>query len=108
MDDWSYPMYFENIMMPQAFLSSRGPVPEIPDVSRYMHDNDPWANSLDFSNPSIFNFDAITTPLVDTSTNMLDWIDSPGSAVSQSSLRARFDAFRRSPWYVERRFPQEC
>ena len=114
LDDWSYPMYFENIIMPQDLqIDPEAPPQEIPDVARYMQDDDIWSSTLDFSNPTnldffsanVFNFDTSLTPNPDhvalNAANIQAQIaDSPASVVSQNSLRARFDAFRRSPWYV--------
>lgn len=118
LDDWSYPMYFENIIMSQDFnIDPESPTREIPDVARYMQDDDIWSNTLDFSNTNnldffnanVFNFDTNPTPVPENTafnapSNAADFhpqiADSPASIVSQNSLRARFDAFRRSPWYV--------
>lgn len=114
LDDWSYPMYFENITMPQDFqINPEAPTQEIPDVARYMQDDDIWSNTFDFSNTNnldffnsnVFNFDTNLTPnpenVAFNAPNLQPQIaDSPASIVSQNSLRARFDAFRRSPWYV--------
>lgn len=117
LDDWSYPMYFENIIMPQDFnIDPEAPTQEIPDVARYMQDDEIWSNTFDFSNTNnldffnsnVFNFDTNPTPLPDfnAASKAADFhpqiADSPASIVSQNSIRARFDAFRRSPWYVTR------
>jgi hypothetical protein len=114
LEDWSYPMYFENIIMPQELqIDSGAPTQDIPDVARYMQDDDLWSNALDFSNfnnldffsANVFNFDASLTPnpeqlALNAANTQVHTADSPASVVSQNSLRARFDAFRRSPWYV--------
>jgi hypothetical protein len=101
---WSYPMYFGNIITPQEY-SSDPSAQRIPDVSAYMQEDNIW-DGFDFSDSNILNFDALVTPLPEAGTVNVTTHDqgqvagSPASAVSQDSLRARFDAFRRSPWYV--------
>ena len=116
-------MYFENIIMPQELqIDPEAPTQEIPDVARYMQDDDIWSNALDFSNinnldffsANVFNFDASLTPnpeqlALNAANTQVHAADSPASVVSQNSLRARFDAFRRSPWYVASFInPVEC
>jgi hypothetical protein len=107
--DWTYPMYFENIVMPKNFpIDSEVTMPEIPDVASYMQDGDIWSNSFDIFNSGVFNFDDNTTAPPENGNISASHIqaqiaDSPASIVSEDSLRARFDAFRRSPWYVPRK-----
>lgn len=100
-DDWSYPTYFEKIMMPQSFpMDSEVPLQAIPDVVGYMQDTDIWSDSF-----NIFNFDINLTSLPgnteEDSINPERFTTSSVSLVGQDSLRARFDAFRRSPWYAQ-------
>jgi hypothetical protein len=57
-EEWRYPMYFGNIIMPEDFpIDPNAPTQAMPDVSAYMQDDNLWTNDLDFFDSNMFDLD---------------------------------------------------
>lgn len=89
--------FFEQILAADAALADDSAIFQaLPNLDTFMEDTDQWLDGI-----GIVNFDFGTALGFYPETRPQTRVGSPELAFGPELARARFEAFKRSPWYDE-------